>query len=192
MPSMSQAGAGYLKCPKCQASLPDWSKSCQFCGADVSKLARPVRTDEKKHYKEFDTPQWIWICYYIIAGWWVLGGRYDVGNSFYIFGKPLELLKLEKEFHTTAGPSIVGVISGTITALFGLGLMLRIEIIRGIVNFVAGLKLAFGLLGLAGSLIGTGLFGAMALIGVLFNLFDIITSGMLLWLIGETDMGPNW
>lgn len=83
-------------------------------------------------------------------------------------------------------------ISGTITALFGLGLMLRIEIIRGIVNFVAGLKLAFGLLGLAGSLIGTGLFGAMALIGVLFNLFDIITSGMLLWLIGETDMGPNW
>ena len=177
--------------PPCQASLPDWAKSCQFCGTDVTKLARPDRTVEKKRYAEFETPQWIWVCYYLIAAWWILGGLYSLAESFYVFGKPLELLKLEKDVGITAGPNIFGALYGGITALFGLGLVLKLEIIRGIVNVIAGIKLAFGLLGLAGSLLGMMFAGALGLIFVLTNIVDVITAGMLIWLIGETDMRAN-
>ncbi len=182
----------YLKCPKCGASLPDWANSCHFCQTDVSKVGRPERTNTKKHYGEFDTPKWIWACYYFIAAWWILGGAYDVLDSMYVFGKPLELLKLEKEFEIQMGPNVVGAIAGAITLIFGLGLALKIEIIRGIVNFVAGLKLIFGLLGLAGSLMGMTFAGILSLPFVILNVVNIITAGMLLWLIGETDMAPNW
>lgn len=182
----------YLKCPKCGASLPEWAKACQFCQTDVTKLARPVNTETKKHYGAFDTPKWIWACYYFIAVWWILGGAYDVMDSFYVFGKSIDMLKLEKEFGMKFGPNVIGIIAGTLTCLFGLGLALKIEIIRGIVNFVAGLKLIFALLGLAGSLLGMTFAGLLSLPFVILNIVDIITSGMLLWLIGETDMGPNW
>lgn len=188
---MGVADQGYLKCPKCSASLPDWSQVCQFCGADLKNVARPVRVTEKKRYKEFETPKWIWTCYYAIAGWWVISGLMDIGNAFYIFGKPLELLKLEKEFNMTAGPSIVGAVIGALTLLFGIGLILRLEIIRGIVNVFAGLQLLFGLLGLAGSLLGSVLAGPMAIPFILMNIADIISAGMLIWLIGETDMRAN-
>lgn len=183
---------GHLKCPKCGASLPDWAKQCQFCQTDVSKLARPVQQDTKKHYAAFETPKWVWACYYFIAAWWILGGAYDVLDSMYVFGKPLELLKLEKEFQMQVGPNVVGAIAGAITLIFGLGLALKIELIRGIVNFVAGLKLIFGLLGLAGSLMGMTFAGFLSLPFVIFELVNVITAGMLLWLIGETDMSPNW
>lgn len=182
----------HLKCPKCGASLPKWAQACQFCQTDVSKISRPVNVVHKKHYDAFDTPKWIWACYYFIAAWWILGGMYEALDSMYVFGKPLELLKLEKEFGFKAGPQFIGVISGALTFIFGLGLALKIELIRGIVNFVAGLKLIFGLLGLAGSLMGMTFAGFLSLPFVILNLVDIITAGMLLWLIGETDMGPNW
>lgn len=182
----------YLKCPKCGASLPDWAKSCHFCQTDVSKVSRPDRPDTKKHYKQFETPKWIWACYFFIAAWWILGGAYDVMDSFYFFGKSPDMLKLEKEFATKFGPNVVGIISGTLTCLFGIGLALKIEIIRGIVNFVAGLKLIFALFGLAGALMGMTFAGFLSLPFIIFNIVDIMTSGMLLWLIGETDMAPNW
>lgn len=189
---MSGPQTSYLKCPQCQASLPDWSKSCQFCGADTSRLARPVREETKKHYATFDTPKWIWACYYLIAAWWILGGVFDVLNGFYVFGKPLELLKLEKEFNITASPMVIDIITGTVTACFGIGLAVKLEMIRGIVNVIAGLKLARSLLGLAGTLLGMTFSGVLGIPFMLMHLFNIITSGMLIWLIGETDMKPNW
>lgn len=132
------------------------------------------------------------MCYYFIAAWWILGGAYDVVDSFYFFGKSPDMLKLEKEFAIKFGPNVIGIIAGTLTCLFGLGLALKIEIIRGIVNFVAGLKLIFALFGLAGALMGMTFAGFLSLPFIILNIVDIMTSGMLLWLIGETDMAPNW
>lgn len=85
------------------------------------------------------------------------------------------------------GPCVLGKLDK-----LGFGLALKIELIRGIVNFVAGLKLIFGLLGLAGSLMGMTFAGFLSLPFVIFEVVNIITAGMLLWLIGETDMSPNW
>lgn len=179
-----------IQCPKCKQSLPDWSQNCQFCGSDVKGVSRPAAA-EKKKYAAFETPKWIWVCYYGIAIWWILGGIYDVLDSMYVFGKPVELLKLEKEFNTTVGPSIFGIVVGGLTALFGIGLAVKLELIRGIVNFFAGLRLIFGLLGLAGAIMGMTFSGVLGLSFVLINLADIVTAGLLIFIIGETDMKAN-
>lgn len=179
-----------INCPKCNQSLPDWSQSCQFCGTDVKTVARPAPV-QKKVSQVFITPQWVWVAYYAIALWWILGGAYDVMDAMYLFGKPLALLKLEREVGVVSGPNIVGIVAGAVTCLFGIGLALKIELIRGIVNFFAGLKLLFALLGLAGSLLGMSFSGALGLVFVIMNIIDIVTSGALIFLIGETDMKAN-
>lgn len=172
-----------ITCPRCQQSLPDWAQSCQFCGSDTKAVARPAPA-EKKRYKNFETPQWVWVCYYLIAAWWVLGGIFDVMNAFYLFGKPpKELLGSDGEM----GPNIVGIIAGSITALFGIGLAFRIEVIRGIVNFAAGAKLLLGLLGIAGTIMGMTVSGALAIPLVFLHVINVITAGGLIFLIGETD-----
>lgn len=74
-----------------------------------------------------------------------------------------------------------------IRAIIGLGLLARLEFIRGIVNFVCGLSLIFGLFGLLGALLGTLASGAMGLLFLVFQLIDLATNAGMIYLIGETD-----
>jgi hypothetical protein len=78
------------------------------------------------------------------------------------------------------------------TVLLGIGLALRIELIRGIVNFFCGLRIFFGLLGLAGSVLGSMFAGPLAIIFILMNVVNIATAAFMIYLIGETDkFAPN-
>jgi len=165
-----------IQCPKCNQGLPDWSQHCQFCGADVKAVQRPVAAP-KKQYAAFQVPQWVWTMYYVIAGWWLIGGIFQLLNGIFAFGAPPDEAEM----------NILMVIGGGISALMGLGLILKIEIIRGIVNFFSGLKLLFGIISLLGALASMSLFGVFGLPFVLMSIIDIVTAAMMIYLIGETD-----
>lgn len=74
----------------------------------------------------------------------------------------------------------------------GLGLLLRVEFIRGIINFFCGLRIICGLFKLAGTLIGALFSGPLALLSALFIVLDIATAALMVYLIGETEKyAPN-
>jgi hypothetical protein len=86
----------------------------------------------------------------------------------------------------------LGIAMAALGALVGLGLLLRIEIVRGVVNFFCALQLLRGLLGLAGTLLGMMFVGPYAIIYLLLNVIDISTAAFMIYLIGETDKSaPN-
>jgi hypothetical protein len=76
------------------------------------------------------------------------------------------------------------------SVLLGIGLALRIELARGIVNFFCGIRILFGLLGLAGSVLGSVFAGALGLIFVVLNIINIATAAFMIYLIGETEKYP--
>src|SRR5690348_10553140 len=62
-----------IQCPNCNATLPDWAQTCQFCQTDVKKVARPkVVVQQKKGLKP--AAPWIWPAYYAMCAFFVLEG----------------------------------------------------------------------------------------------------------------------
>lgn len=120
--------------------------------------------------------------YHAIAAYWILNGLIEVGQGFGL-GAP----KLPGVTSTGMTISIIPLIFGILTALVGVGLVFHVEIARGIANFFSGLKIIFGLFGLAGSVIGLAFAGPLGLVLVLLNIMDIVTGALMLYLIGETE-----
>jgi hypothetical protein len=83
--------------------------------------------------------------------------------------------------------SIVMMIIGGITALIGIGLIARVEVVRGIVNILCWIRIVGAGFGLFSSLLAGAFVGPAALVGAAFNLLDLITAGLMIYLIGETD-----
>jgi hypothetical protein len=74
-----------------------------------------------------------------------------------------------------------------ISVVLGIGLLAKIEIIRGIVNFVCGISLVFGILGLIGSFGSVLVLGGLGVIMLIRNVLDICMNAFMIYLIGETD-----
>src|SRR5262245_17294319 len=120
-----------ITCPGCQKTLPDWSKNCQFCGYDVQKVVRPVAPPKIRHAMSTDALPWAFPAYYAVSGYWILSGGLGVLQGIGAVG---------------GGSNLVALVFGGLTAVMGLGLVFRIEFIRGIVNVVSFLKILGGLL----------------------------------------------
>lgn len=165
-----------IKCPRCNATLPAANRVCQFCGADVSAVSRPAAPQKK--VQGYKAPQWVQGAYYSIAIYWILDGLFQVLSGTGVLG---------------GHHSSVDVIIGAVSAVMGLGLVLRLEIIRGIVNFFCGLQIIFGLFGLAGAVLGTLFAGMLGFVMVVLQVLQIATAGFMIYLIGETDTkAPNF
>lgn len=166
-----------ITCPKCNQSLPDWATNCQFCGTSLANVPRPKA--EKEHRTQLGViPGWVWGLYYGVCVYWILDGTFDVLNAFHV-------IKIGSE--QVQDIDVISLIGGSISIICGLGLVLRLEVVRGIVNFFCFLNILSGLLGgWAGLMLMAvnGLFGSIILI---VNLLQVITSGLMVWLIGETD-----
>lgn len=172
--------AGFMKCPRCNNSVLTGIATCQFCGEDLRGLApvqkRSAFFDPDNHdvVHTGGRPHWAIPAYYSIASYFLLSGLI---SALLTAMKPSKL-----EIMNT-----VNYISSGISIIMGLGLLTKIEIIRGVVNFVCGLRVVFGLLSLPGSLMGLVGTGAMGFIFLLLNLLDIVLNGFMIYLIGETD-----
>src|SRR2546430_2241002 len=122
------------KCPKCNATLPDGSVSCQFCGNQWGTAPGGAKHAGRTSYSG-GTPGWIWPAYYGIAGWWIVNGVYAVLASTAFAPKD-----------GGGAVSIIELIIGAFTALVGLGLILRVEAARGIVNVICFIQILSGIL----------------------------------------------
>lgn len=161
-----------VKCPGCGAILPDGAVTCQFCGKTVGgpppiRLGRPASS--RTPAVSPGAPRWAGTAYNLIAVYWILSGAYSVLTA---------LLLADK------GAGVVAAAFGLFPVAVGLGLILRIEFVRGIVNVLCGLQILFGIVGVLGS------FFAGHPLGVLMSFFQIATAGFMIYLIGETETRP--
>ena len=159
-------------CPNCKAQLPDWAKQCQFCQADTSLVLRPKQDNPDAH--AFVTPTWTLAAYYAVSGLITIQSIVEIVST--ISGAKHGIGPFE---------AIILVWYG-LSAIIGVGLLLRVSIIRAFVNLVCYLNIGCGLLSLAGALFGT-LLSAYGLIFVLLAILQIAEYGFMIFLIGETD-----
>jgi len=153
--------------------LPDAAVRCQFCGC-VLKAPPTVRLDSRPPAKQSflapGAPAWAGTAYNLISLYWILSGGYQVVSALLISGDK--------------GPDYIGAVAGLLPIVVGLGLLARINLIRGIVNFLCGLQILGGVFGVILS------FLAGDPIQMIMALVQIATSGLMIYLLGETDTGP--
>jgi len=177
-----------ISCPKCKSSLPDWVQQCQFCGADTTKVARPVIQKTKPKIAAFETPLWVNIAYYSIAGWFILSALVSAATTVIAINSSSNRNSILGE---PTAFSYVGLVFCVIQVLIGLGLILKIEIVRAIVNFFCAIQILMSILG------GLAAFPMMVLsplagiLYLLYQIFNIATAGFMIYLIGETDAGAR-
>ncbi len=92
--------------------------------------------------------------------------------------------------HKQSGPEVFGFISGAIAAfqvLLGIGLVARVDLVRGIVNVICWISIVIGLLGLLGDFTVMLFFGPVGFLLVLFDIIRVAINASMVWLVGETD-----
>src|SRR4051794_21836396 len=74
-------GLTTIQCPNCKQSLPPGAMRCQFCGMDLSQMARPAHAvaANRAHAQARSTaPHWTEIAFQVLAGMWVLNAAFEV------------------------------------------------------------------------------------------------------------------
>ncbi len=147
-------------------------------------MARPITVVSAK---KIDKSGWIWPAYYALAAYWMINGMLAIGQGVYPLMHPSKV-----DLGAFALFSYLGIAIGLFTFLVGLGLVLHLEVARGVANFLAGLKIIFGLFGLAGAVLGTLFAGVLGLVMVILQVIDIAAAAFAIFLIGETQTrSPN-
>jgi len=181
-----------ITCTGCHNTLPDWAQKCQFCGANVTKVARPVAAPSRGSVPLQPTAKWVWVVYFIIAIYWLVSGLTGIGTTIKDATTPRELLGMTY----TPGFGLFQMLSiawSTFTAVVGAGLALRVEAARGVVNFFSFLKIFFGVCGVVGGFLGSMMAGPLGLIFVALFTLDIVIGALTIYTIGETERSaPNF
>jgi hypothetical protein len=121
---------------------------------------------------------WVLTAYYGISVWYILDG-FRIGAA--------ALAAAAKE-----GLDVISVIIAVLNIVIGLGLLLRIEVIRSIVVFFAALNILFGIFSLVGSILGTMMFGWLSFVFTIWICISILLNMLMIYLVGETDRrAPN-
>jgi hypothetical protein len=81
----------------------------------------------------------------------------------------------------------VRIVFAALTCLFGIGLALRIEFIRGVANFICGIQIILGLLSAPATIAMALVMEPFGLPLILMRVLDIALAGFMIYLIGETD-----
>ncbi|MEA2552076.1 MAG: hypothetical protein QOJ65_252 [Fimbriimonadaceae bacterium] len=176
---MSHSGITTIQCPKCHRSLPPAATNCHFCGADLAAVPRPKAVAKKKKGPE----QWVMTLYYVVACFWIVDGGWSLTSGMMRLLRPSDSALRGMEF-----VSIFGMAIGAFSALLGLGLLLKWNWARGVVNIFCWLRIAQGVLSLPslatiGIFLGTG----MMIFSIIFTVFGIAVAGLQIWLISETE-----
>ena len=165
-----------IHCPTCKATLPDAATRCQFCGAAVAPVGRPIPPASRgaQPAGEF---AWATKAYYGVAAFWAVAGL------------ALAALALRPAPDTLPLASAVAAAPGLLTAVAGIGLLLRLEIARGMVNIVCVAQiLLFGWS--PATTLFAGVVGApFSLVRVAANIVMVAAAIFMVFLIGATDAG---
>lgn len=159
-----------IQCPSCDMILRDTTENCPGCGASTIHLARSTRDITGFSYGG-PVPPFAWPLYYVISAYWVLSGIAEIVLS-----------AISRD-----GIQLWSAVCPGFQIFLGIGLLLRLEIIRGIVNVLCWFSILGGLLKVIGGILVMATIGAMAIPNVLFGLIQIITSALMIWVIGLTQ-----
>lgn len=169
-----------VNCPQCNATLPPGSVHCQFCGASFGAAppGRPGAPGARPtgHYAGRRGLEWVPIAYTLVSIWWIVDGGLSVARG----------------LSTGSGSISLGMIFGALTALVGLGLLLKVEFVRGIVNFLSFFQILFGLFDVVVLFFLSPIVGIWGPIGMILAFIRVGVGGLMIFLIGETETrGPN-
>jgi hypothetical protein len=165
-----------ILCPKCQQKLPDGAGHCQFCHATFAPIGSAA-PDPDGGYEVAPRPTWIGKAYNAIAIWWIVSGLYGV----------LEATVLSR--HVNA----ILLVFELITVLIGVGLLLKIEAARGVLNILCFLQILGGAFGLLIDFFSPFLTGILGFIAIFANIISIGLAMLMIYLIGETETrAPNF
>jgi len=167
-------------CPNCKQTLPFRAQICQFCKSDVRTVQRAA-LPETKTVTQAGT-DWKVVMYYVMGVWWVLNGLVVTLASAKILS---QLLAGPGAFFS--GIPAIGMIIGVIFTFTGVGLLLKVELARGIVNILSWLSIASALMTGAGLLFAGIIMGPKNIIPLMKALFDLIVAAFQIYLIAETD-----
>src|ERR1044072_8274901 len=105
-----------ITCPKCNATLPDWAQTCQFCQTDVKAVTRPAApVGAKPSLTNSLSPSWVPGAYYALCAFFIIEGAYDIFEAF--------ALTKQKVMGQTIGwgfASYLGIAIGVFTAILGI------------------------------------------------------------------------
>jgi hypothetical protein len=160
-----------IKCPGCGNSLPPSFTKCHICGADLAGVARP-KAPVKQKYVDPNKPAWVYPAYNAIAGYFLVSGLVTLVFSL---------------VPAKGGLPIVSIVASAITIIFGIGLLAKIEFIRGIANVLCFLNILGAVLRIAGSFVVTLVLGPLGILMLLLAVIDLCTNVFMIYLIGETD-----
>jgi len=156
-------------CPHCGSAVPMASMCCPSCG-------RPVHAPPPVHAPRLrkaaaagvapGAPPWVPVAYNLTAAYWVLNGAWLI----------VQMLILDPK-----GPKYLASAVAALPVLVGIGLLLRVEIVRGIVNVISALQILTGVLGTFGA------FLAGEPLAMIQSLVQIAMAGFMIYLIGETE-----
>jgi hypothetical protein len=168
-----------ITCPQCKRSLPPKMANCQFCGASLSTVARPVQAQKK-----IGPEPWVWTLYYVVACWWLVDALKELITSF----SALAGIQAHPSLAAFAFIVYIGIAVGLFEAALGIGLLVKWEWARAVVNFFCWVRILFGVMGLYSSIMMAGFSGpANTALNILFCVLNIVMAGLQIWLISETD-----
>ncbi len=172
-----------MTCPTCQKQVISGVPTCQFCGSDLRGKApvQPKRSIfiDSDSYEPIHTggkPGWVYPAYYAVCGYYILSSLIGI-----------LLVVLNKKNDMSDMFNIIAVAIYGLGIIVGIGLLAKIEIIRGLVNYLSFFKILGDLRGIFVSfgimMLSTGL--GLALL--IFNVLDLCAAVFMIYLIGETD-----
>ena len=161
-----------IKCPQCANSLPDSYVRCQFCGADVSKVAKVGGAADITARKTYNwgPARWVVVAYNFIAVYYIATGAFSLlmGSGVLTGGKP----------------NPFALLGGAFSALVGCALAFRWEVFRSVIYFFLALSVAGGLLQLLMFSAMTA-FGAIVYLQICLTSISVIASGLMFYCYGQ-------
>ena len=174
----------FLTCGGCGQSVPSGMASCQFCGTSLAGASHSAQATalaaqrgpggSTRAYPQvsLETPKWVETLYYLFSGLYALSGVVDIVTAFAI--------------KNGSGPGMAITI-GLIQIILGVGMILRNDAIRSIMNFLLWISVGVNgvilFLALMAALGAGGLFFVVAIIQAL----RVGLSLGIIWLNNEMD-----
>ncbi len=130
------------------------------------------------------TAPWVWVAYYLVSAYFVVTGLlYTATGLITCIGHPGQVI---------SPVTIVQIVLGALSAVLGIGLLLKIQSVRNVVNFLCGVKIILGVLRLLGSIMVAFVLGPLGILFMFLTVVDIASAAFMIYLIGETDrVVPN-
>ena len=174
-----------MKCAQCQATLPDGSGFCQFCG-NTWAVARQPESFGIKTPPVGQTFAWVWPAYYLISGLWIIDGL----RTLLYTANMIPKLAAVGAFGTSFG--ILGGLIGLATMAIGIALILRMEWARGILNILCFLQILDGIFSFATSILIINFLGTFGIVLTIVSAIRVVIAGLMIFLIGETDRSTSY